>query len=46
MKEIEFCFFGGVQRIEGNIIVLVWVCAENGRYRFFSVICCTENGRK
>jgi hypothetical protein len=29
-KEIELCWFGDLQRMEGNIIVLVWGCTENG----------------
>jgi hypothetical protein len=29
-KEIELCWFGAVQRVEGNIIVLVWGCTESG----------------
>jgi hypothetical protein len=27
----RLCWFGDVQRMEGNIIVLIWGCAENGR---------------
>jgi hypothetical protein len=30
-KEIELCWFGDVQRMEGNRIVLVWGCTEDGR---------------
>jgi hypothetical protein len=30
-KGIELVWFGDVQRVEGNIIVLVWGCTENGR---------------
>jgi hypothetical protein len=30
-KEIELCWFRDVQRMEGNIIVFVWGCTENGR---------------
>jgi hypothetical protein len=30
-KEIELCWFGDVQRVEGNRIVLVWGCAESER---------------
>jgi hypothetical protein len=30
-KEIELCWFGDVQKVEGNRIVLVWGCTENGR---------------
>jgi hypothetical protein len=30
-KEIELCLFGDAQRMEGNRIVLVWGCTENGR---------------
>jgi hypothetical protein len=29
-KEIELCWFGDVQRVEGNRIVFVWGCTENG----------------
>jgi hypothetical protein len=34
-KEIELFWFGDVQRIEGNRIVLVWGCTENGRKNNF-----------
>jgi hypothetical protein len=27
----RLCWFGDVQRMEGNRIVLVWGCTENGR---------------
>jgi hypothetical protein len=27
----KLCWFGDVQRMEGNRIVLVWGCKENGR---------------
>jgi hypothetical protein len=27
----RLCWFGDVQRVEGNRIVLVWGCTENGR---------------
>jgi hypothetical protein len=30
-KEIKLCWFGDVQRMEGNKIVLVWGCTESGR---------------
>jgi hypothetical protein len=30
-KEIELYWFGDVQRMEGNRIVLVWGCTENER---------------
>jgi hypothetical protein len=30
-KEIKLCWFGDVQRVEENRIVLVWGCAESGR---------------
>jgi hypothetical protein len=29
-KEIELCWFGNVQRMKGNRIVLVWGCTGNG----------------
>jgi hypothetical protein len=37
-KEIELCWFGDVQRMEGNRIVLVRGCTENGRkYYYFGL---------
>jgi hypothetical protein len=27
----RLCWFGDVQRVEGNRILLVWGCTENGR---------------
>jgi hypothetical protein len=30
-KEIDFSCFGDAQRVEGNEIVLVWGCTENGK---------------
>jgi hypothetical protein len=30
-KEIKLCWFGDVQRVEGNIILLVWGFTVTGR---------------